>query len=665
VTSELARSELSRVVVLAVRPEVDAGRYPVKRIAGETLVIEADIVIDGHDLVAACVLHRHDAEVAWTEVALTARGNDIWRGQLVLDRLGIHHYTVVGWIDRFATWRHGFDRKLAAGVDISVELLEGAALVEQGASRAREAIDKAFLASTAKALRAGGPARERAAIATAEALAATMARHPDRSSEARYARELTVVVERPLARSAAWYELFPRSTGAAGRHGTLRDTEAWLPYVRELGFDILYLPPIHPIGLAFRKGPDNAPVAGPDDPGSPWAIGAPEGGHTSIHPALGTLADFEHLVAAARAHDLEIALDIAFQASPDHPWVSQHPTWFKQRPDGTIQYAENPPKKYQDVYPFDFESADWRALWDALRDVFVFWAERGVRCFRVDNPHTKPIPFWEWCIREVKQRYPDSVFLSEAFTRPKLAYALAKVGFSQSYTYFTWRTSKLELTRYLEELIRTDVIEFFRPCFWPTTPDIFPEHLVHGGRAAFASRLVLAATLVGTYGIYGPSYELMEHVARPDAEELASNEKYQVRTWDRDRPDSLRHLIARLNRVRREHPALREVRSLVFHPTDNDLVICYSKRTWDRGDVVLVVVNLDPHHTHAAWIDLDLAELGIEDGAGFQVHDLIGDARYAWQGRRAYVELVPDAAPAHVFEVRRRVRTERNFDYFL
>ncbi len=663
----MSASQPSRVVILAVRPEVDSGRYPVKRIANEPLAVEADIVIDGHDLIAARLLHRHESEAAWTEVELVAKGNDTWAGEVSFEPLGVHYYTVVGWIDRFATWHHGFERKVAAGVDVSVELLELAALVEGAAARADHAaatIDRDLLVSMASALRTTDRV-DRIAIANESGLADAMARHPDRSTEARYARELAVVVERPLAGSAAWYELFPRSTRSDGKHGTLRDTEAWLPYVRELGFDILYLPPIHPIGLAYRKGPDNSSTAGPDDPGSPWAIGAKEGGHTAVHPSLGTLADFDRLVAAARTHDLEIAIDIAFQASPDHPWVKEHPSWFKQRPDGTIQYAENPPKKYQDVYPFDFDSVDRRELWNALRDVFLFWADHGVRCFRVDNPHTKPIPFWEWCIREVKQRHPDTMFLSEAFTRPKLAYALAKVGFSQSYTYFTWRTSKYELTRYLEELFHTDVVEFFRPCFWPTTPDIFPEHLVHGGQAAFASRLVLASTLVGTYGIYGPSYELMEHVQRQGAEELAQNEKYQLRTWDRDRPESLRYLIARINRVRREHPALAHVRSLRFHPTDNDLVLCYSKRTPDRGDVVLVVVNLDPHHTHSAWLDLDLAELGIEAGGAFQVHDLIGDSRYVWQGSRNYVELVPDAAPAHVFEVRRRVRTEHQFDYFL
>ncbi|HEU0031513.1 MAG TPA: alpha-1,4-glucan--maltose-1-phosphate maltosyltransferase [Kofleriaceae bacterium] len=653
-----------RVVVLALRPEIDGGRYPVKRTPNEPLVVEADLACDGHDVVRAVFLHRHAREPAWIETEAEPIGNDAWRATLALTRLGRHRYTILAWVDTFATWRRGLERKYAAGSDVHVELLEGALLVDAAVARG------AALAPIAALLRSDQPVADRVAHATTAALAAEMARFPDRSRASQYRQELEVLVERPLAQCSAWYELFPRSTRDDGTHGTFADAEARLPYVRELGFDIVYLPPIHPIGSAYRKGPDNAPIARPGDPGSPWAIGNREGGHTSVHPELGTLADFDRFLRAARDHDLEVALDIAFQASPDHPWVKQHPTWFKQRPDGTIQYAENPPKKYQDVYPFDFESEDWRALWQALRDVFVFWCERGVRVFRVDNPHTKPIPFWEWCLGELHARYPDAMFLSEAFTRPKLMYALAKSGFSQSYTYFTWRTTKPELERYLEELTRTEVVEFFRPSFWPTTPDIFPDHLVHGGRAAFVLRLVLAGTLTASYGIYGPSYELMEHQPRKGPggepiEELANNEKYQIRTWDLERPDSLRHVIARLNRIRRANPALHDNRSLRFHYTDNDLVVCYSKRTPDRANVIVTVVNLDPHHTHRSWLELDLAELGIAADESFQVHDLLGDARFQWRGSRNFVELDPDVMPAHVFEIRRFVRTENQFEYFL
>ena len=647
-----------RPVALAVRPEIDGGRYPIKRVVGDLLTVHADVITDGHDVLRAVVLDRAPGATAWRETELVHTGNDEWRAKIDLPALGRHAYTVVAWVDAFATWRRGLERKLAAGVDVTVELLEGALLVE-----AAQARGDAALAHDVAILRGGAPLEQRLELATSDALAEAVARVPDRSGAVRYRHDLEVIVERPLAACSAWYEMFPRSTRSDGKHGTLRDAEARLDYIAELGFDIIYLPPIHPIGTAFRKGPDNTPVAGPDDPGSPWAIGGPEGGHTSIHPALGTLADFDHFVAAARAKQLEIALDIAFQASPDHPWVKQHPAWFKARPDGTIQYAENPPKKYQDVYPFDFESADWQALWQALRDVFVFWCERGIRVFRVDNPHTKPIPFWEWCLREIHDRYPDAIFLAEAFTRPKLMYALAKVGFSQSYTYFTWRTTKADLEAYASELAHSPVADLFRPNFWPTTPDIFPDHLVNGGRAAFELRLVLAATLAASYGIYGPSYELGEHEPRPGVEELAHNEKYQLRTWDLEQPGSLRHVIARLNRIRRAHPALHDNRSLRFHKTDNDLVICYSKQR--ATDIVLIVVNLDPHHSHRAWLTLDLAGLGIASDEAFQVHDLLGDARYTWRGARSFVEILPAQSPAHIFEIRRFVRSENHFEYYL
>ncbi len=661
---ELPDARDHRVVILAARPEIDGGRYPVKRVLGEPLVVEADVVSDGHDVVRAVLLDRAPGASRWRETELVPAGDDVWRASLELASLGRHRYTVMAWVDAFASWRRGLERKFAANVDVSLELLEGALVIDAAYRRHRDPV----LSDAARALRGSEPIPDRVARATSPALADAMAAASDRALATRYRHELQVQVERPIAATSAWYEMFPRSTREGGGHGSLRDAEARLGYVAELGFDVLYLPPIHPIGTAFRKGPDNAPDAGPDDPGSPWAIGNREGGHTSVHPALGSLADFDHFLDAARGHGLEVALDIAFQASPEHPWVQAHPTWFKTRADGTIQYAENPPKKYQDVYPFDFESADWKALWRALRDVFVFWCQRGVRVFRVDNPHTKPIAFWEWCLGDLQARYPDTVFLAEAFTRRKVMYALAKSGFSQSYTYFTWRTTKHELETYLTELVCTEVAEFFRPNLWPTTPDIFPEHLVHGGRAAFVQRLILAGTLSASYGIYGPSYELGENEPRPGAEELARNEKYQVRTWDLDRPGSLRHVIARLNRIRRAHPALSHNRSLRFHPTDNELVICYSKSApvpGGRDDVVLVVVNLDPHHRHGAWLTLDLAALGLREDRTFQVHDLLGDARYSWQGRHNFVELVPDQMPAHIFDVRPFARSENQFEYFL
>ncbi|HEY3806997.1 MAG TPA: alpha-1,4-glucan--maltose-1-phosphate maltosyltransferase [Kofleriaceae bacterium] len=652
-----------RVVILAIRPELDGGRYPIKRVAGDTLAIEVDAVADGHEVVRAMLLDRAPGATVWRETELVLGADDTWRASIVLPALGRHAYTAIAWVDAFASWRRGLDRKLAAGVDVRLDLLDGALLVERVDPAAAAALRAGSGDPTAPP--SGGAAGRAlgAAIDTALsiALADAMNRAPDRAHASRYHRELEVVVERPLAACSAWYELFPRSARGDGMHGTLRDAEARLPYVAELGFDIVYLPPIHPIGSSFRKGPDNAPVAGPNDPGSPWAIGNREGGHTAIHPQLGTLADFDRFVAAARAQRLEVALDIAFQASPDHPWVTEHPDWFVHRADGSIQYAENPPKKYQDVYPFDFESADWQALWAALRDVFVFWCEHGVRVFRVDNPHTKPIPFWEWCIGELHARFPDTIFLAEAFTRPKLMYALAKAGFSQSYTYFTWRTTKYELEAYSRDL--ASVADFFRPNFWPTTPDIFPEHLETGGRPAFMQRLVLAATLANNYGIYGPSYELGEHVRRQGVEELAANEKYQLRTWDLDRPDSLRHVIARMNQIRRSHPALQRGAPR-FQPTDNELVIAYA-RTAPGQHAILVVVNLDPYHVHRAWLTLDLAALGLDADHAFAVHDLLGGGHYTWRGARNFVELDPAQLPAHVFEIRPYAKTEHDFEYFL
>jgi starch synthase (maltosyl-transferring) len=649
----------SRAVILAVRPEVDGGRYAVKRIIGERIDVEADLVADGHDVLRAVLLHQPPGAIGWEEVELVPAGNDLWRASFVASQLGRHAYTVIAWVDEFASWRHGFERKVQAGNDVSVELLEGALLVEAAADRVKDL----RLTQHATVLRGTRPISERIALALGNELAEAMKRAPDRSHAARYRANLELHVERPLAAASSWYELFPRSTGPEGKHGTLRDAEKMLDYVAELGFDIVYLPPIHPIGHAFRKGPDNSPVAGPDDPGSPWAIGGPEGGHTSVHPQLGTLADFDHFVGEAARRGLEVALDIAFQCSPDHPWVKQHPDWFKQRPDGSIQYAENPPKKYQDVYPFDFESRDWKQLWAALRDVFLFWCDHGVRVFRVDNPHTKPIPFWEWCLREVQAKFPDAIFLAEAFTRPKLMHSLAKSGYSQGYTYFTWRVTKYDLETYLRELVKEPVVDFYRPNFWPTTPDIFPDHLVTGGRAAFVQRVILAGTLGSNYGIYGPSYELMEHEPRPGVEELARNEKYQLRTWDLNRADSIRHVIARLNRIRRAHPALLDMRSLLFHPTDNELVTAYTKQSGDS--TILCVVNLDPHHSHRAWIDLDLEALGLSPEHTYQVHDLLSGSRFAWRGSRNFVELNPDQMPAHIFEVRRFARSENQFEYFL
>jgi starch synthase (maltosyl-transferring) len=660
-----------RVIVQRIKPEIDAGRYPVKRVIGDRFVVEADLVSDGHDIVRGVLLYRPKGEASFREAPLVALGNDRYRASFDLTSIGVWEYTVIGYIDSFASWRRGFQRKVEAGQDVAVDLLVGTGLVEDAVRRARESASAApeapALEVLATSLRAEAtPLDVRIQTVLREELALWMERLADRSFASRYPRSLEVVVDRQKARFSAWYEFFPRSfSDQPGKHGTFREAEKMLPYVAEMGFDVLYLPPIHPIGRAFRKGRNNSVTSQPGEPGSPWAIGAEEGGHKSVHPELGTLDDFRRFVERARSLGIEVALDIAFQTSPDHPYVKEHPGWFRHRPDGTIQYAENPPKKYQDVYPFDFESDEWKAIWEELKSVFSFWVEQGVTIFRVDNPHTKPLPFWEWCIGELKAENPEVLFLAEAFTRPRVMYGLAKGGFTQSYTYFTWRTTKPEIIEYLTELTQTDVIEFFQPNFWPNTPDILPEHLQTPSRAAFLARVILAATLSSSFGIYGPAYELMEHVPRPGSEEYIDNEKYELKRWDIEREGSLRHVIARLNQIRRSNPALHSNNSLRFHKTSNDFILCYSKRTEDLSNIILMVVNLDFHHKHSAWIDLDAEELGLKPDESYQVHDLLSDARFIWRGARAYVEVDPDVMPAHALRIRRHVRSEHDFEYFL
>ncbi|MET0385635.1 MAG: alpha-1,4-glucan--maltose-1-phosphate maltosyltransferase [Polyangiales bacterium] len=654
---------MSRVIVEGVTPALDAGPYAVKRVLGDELRVEADLVCDGHDVVTGRVLYRPRGDGQWREVRLAPLVNDRFVAQLTLDALGAWEFVVEGCVDTFATWRRAYERKQqgSAEVDVIAHLRQGATVLRPIAARAADP-DRALLQAAVERLddaeRRPQPARD---TGSDEVVAALASRYPGFESAGR-SRLHELVVEPRLARFSSWYEFFPRSTGARGEHGNLRSSIARLEYAAGLGFDVVYLPPIHPIGQTFRKGPNNSPKAGSNDPGSPWAIGAAEGGHKSIHPQLGTLDDFRAFVQRARELGVEIALDIALQASPDHPYVKEHPEWFAKRPDGTIQYAENPPKKYQDIYPFDFECEAAPALWDELTSIFLHWAELGIKVFRVDNPHTKSLPFWGYCIAQLKQRYPETILLAEAFTRPKLMYALAKLGFSQSYTYFTWRNSKYELTQYMTELTKTEAAEFFRPNFWPNTPDILPEHLQYGGRGAFISRLVLAATLSSNYGIYGPAYELMDHVARPGAEEYVDNEKYELKHWPVEREDSLQHLIKRINEVRRANVALQSNSGLEFHATDNDTLLCYSKRS--GTNVVLVVVNLDHHHRQAGWLQLDLAKLGLPEGGSFQVHDQLSDARYLWSGPRNFVDLDPSGTPAHVFVLRHRVRSEAEFDYF-
>jgi len=587
--------------------------------------------------------------------------NDRWRAEFPVSELGHYVYTVEGWIDRFETWSRQFAKRVEAGQDVTLELEVAARMVESAAGRARGSDAERLLAHAAT-LRKG---RGAATLALGEDLALLMDRYADRGLGVTYGRELIVVVEPERARFGSWYEMFPRSADGPGRHGTFKDVEARLPYVGGMGFDVLYLPPIHPIGRTNRKGANNSTKAGSREPGSPWAIGSDEGGHKAVHPELGTLDDFRHLVRAAGAQGLQIALDIAFQCSPDHPYIREHPEWFRHRPDGSIQHAENPPKKYEDIVPFDFECDAWRELWAELLSIITFWIDQGVTIFRVDNPHTKPFPFWEWLIGEVKRVHPETIFLSEAFTRPKVKYRLAKAGFSQSYTYFAWRNTSGELSQYLTELTTTSVREYMRPNLWPNTPDILTEYLQTGGRPAFAARLIPAATLGASYGIYGPAFELCENRAKePGSEEYLDSEKYQLRSWDLESRQSLRELIALVNKIRRENPALQSNRGLRFHPTENDQLLAYTKSTEDLADVVLTVVNLDPHHTQVGMVNLPLEDLGIERDKSYQAHELLSGARYMWQGPRNYVELRPDA-PAQIFRFRRRIRSEHDFEYFL
>jgi starch synthase (maltosyl-transferring) len=652
----------SRVVIEGVQPEVDAGRFPIKRTFGEDVVVSADIFCDGHEMLAAVVRARHLPAGAWQESPMSELGNDRWSGRFTVTALGTYEYTVHAWIDRFASWRRGFGRKVDAGQDVASELLEGAELIRAAIGRGA-----AQLEQQADLIGGLGDTASRSQAALEPALARSMAEYADRTGGAEYGRTLRVTVDRERTRYGAWYELFPRSTAAeAGRHGTFRDVIERLPYVVDMGFDVLYLPPIHPIGHSYRKGPNNTLTAGPDDPGSPWGIGAAEGGHKALHPQLGTLDDFALLLDAARAQGLEIALDVAFQCSPDHPYVKEHPEWFRHRPDGTIKYAENPPKKYQDIYPLDFEGENSLGLWHELRDVVLFWVERGIKIFRVDNPHTKPFPFWEWLIAEVRRDHPDTIFLAEAFTRPKVMAHLAKCGFTQSYTYFTWRNSKSELTEYLTELTQGPVSEYMRPNFFANTPDILPEYLQYGGPAAFHIRLVLAATLGATYGIYGPAFETFQHMAiRHGSEEYLDSEKYQIRSWDWDKPSVFREFIARINRIRRENRALHYDHNLRFYPTDNEQLLFYGKMLPDLSDVILIIVNLDPHHVQSGWVRVPLHELNLGPQDPYQVHDLLTGARYLWYGENNFVQLDPQSAPAHILRLRRRVKTERDFDYFM
>jgi starch synthase (maltosyl-transferring) len=656
-----------RVVIEAVSPEIDSGNFAVKRVVGETLVVEADIFADGHDEVSAALLFRADSETGWRETPMSPVGNDRWRGSFTVDRMGGYYYTLQGWVDHFRTWQKDLRKKYEAETEIVQELVIGSHLIEH-TSREAAGEDATNLLAFARAIR---EEREKDAgravsIALSGELTSLMERYPDKGLATIYPGELPLVVDRKKALFSTWYEIFPRSCcSEPGRHGTFRECERLLPGIAHMGFDVIYFPPVHPIGSTNKKGKDNTIAAGPEDPGSPWAIGSGEGGHKAVHPALGTMEDFERFVKLAGEKKIEVAIDLAFQCSPDHPYVKEHPEWFRWRTDGTIQYAENPPKKYEDIVPFDFETEDWENLWKELKSVAVFWIEKGIRIFRVDNPHTKPFSFWQWLIREVKKDHPDVIFLAEAFTRPKAMYRLAKLGFSQSYTYFTWRSTRKEIAAYLRELTGTEVREYFRPNFWPNTPDILHEYLQYGGRPAFLVRLILAATLSSSYGIYGPAYEQTVTEALPGREEYSGSEKYEIRCWDLSSPASIRDFVTAVNRIRRENPALQTTNNLTFYESDNENVIFYGKMDGDMTNILLIAVNLDPFHKQACRIRVPLKTLGVDPGRPYLVHELLSDDKYIWQEEWNSVELDPGFLPARIFRVRRHLRREQDFDYFM
>lgn len=642
-----------RVTIENIYPQLDCGQYAIKRIINEPIKVFADIFVDGHDQVRASVLYKkiQGKETKWKHMPMEFISNDHWTGSFVPESEGIFEYTIEAWVDHFSTWQHGLKKKFEDHQEVKTELLIGAELMEKAIEWASKG-EKKSLEQSIDLLRANKNEAKTVSYALSERVSTLMAGLYPKDKATRYPKALVVKVEPKLALFSAWYEFFPRSTSPIeGKHGTFKDCERILPEIADMGFDVIYLPPIHPIGTSFRKGLNNALEAQPGDPGSPWAIGAKEGGHKAIHPELGTLEDFSALVKKAKEFNIHIALDFAIQCSPDHPYVKKHPDWFKWRPDGTVQYAENPPKKYQDILPINFETEDWENLWKELKSIVDYWIGKGVRIFRVDNPHTKPFKFWQWLIKEVHAKNPDIIFLAEAFTRPRVMEKLAKIGFNQSYTYFTWRNSREELQEYLTELTKTERREYFRPNFWPNTPDILPISLENKGEPSFIIRLILAATLSSNYGMYGPVFELGLNKAYPGKEEYIDSEKYEIKNWDWNRRTKIKEVITRINWIRRENIALQSTWNIEFHQTDNPNLFCYSKTDEDKNNRILIIVSLDPVYTQSGWVKVPLDYFHLKDKGAFVVHDLISGDKYTWRSEWNYIELRPQEMPAHVFRV--------------
>lgn len=636
----------TRVIIENVQPLVDGGLYPAKRTVGERVDVTASIFGDGHDHIRAEVLYKKKEATQWERVEMIPTFNDEWKVSFYVPEKGIYVYTIQAWVDHFDTWYDGFKKKANAKVDVKVELMEGAILLRSLGETNKDLITLARKLEDTQ--------RYQAAIdlVLSEEFAIVVHNNPLRENETKLNLEISIQVEHAKANFSSWYEFFPRSASLeAGKHGTFQDCIRLLPRIAAMGFDVLYFPPIHPIGKINRKGKNNNVRSLPGEPGSPWAIGSDEGGHKSILPALGTLDDFKRLITESKKLGIDVAMDIAFQCAPDHPYVQEHPEWFKQRPDGSIQYAENPPKKYQDIYPFNFESDNWKALWEELRSVFFFWMEQGVTIFRIDNPHTKPIPFWHWVIAEVQNKNPDVIFLSEAFTRPKVMASLAKVGFTQSYTYFTWRVSKQELIEYVNDLVYGPSRNYFRPNFWPNTPDILPYHLQNQGDNSFILRYALAATLSSNYGVYGPSYEFYENTPIEGREEYYNSEKYELRNYDWKRTNRMTDIMSLLNKIRKENAALQSTWNVQFCPIENSQIIAFLKATDDLSNIILVVANLDTNRGQSGYIQLPKERLKLTDKVNIKLHDLITDEHYTWTQEWNFVDLSPNKMPFHLFKL--------------
>jgi starch synthase (maltosyl-transferring) len=634
----------SRVIIENVQPQVDGGLYAAKRTVGENVDVSADIFGDGHDHIRAHVLYKKEEEPNWKSVELKHSYNDIWLASFIAAEKGVYVFTVAAWIDHFETWYDGLKKKVAAKLDVRLELKEGSILLHKLAKGNNEELIR-----HAQLLEDPDNYENALQMINTEAFAGVVHRYPLIEFETTYSKILSVIVEHKKANFSTWYELFPRSASLEGKHGTFNDVIKLLPRVNAMGFDVLYLPPIHPIGKINRKGKNNNVKAVESEPGSPWAIGSDEGGHKAILPTLGTLNDYRRLITEASKYNIDIALDLAFQCAPDHPYVKENPQWFKQRPDGSIQYAENPPKKYQDIYPFNFETVDWKNLWEELKSVIIFWIEQGVKIFRVDNPHTKPIPFWQWVIAEVNKQYPDIIFLAEAFTKPKVMASLGKIGFTQSYTYFTWRVSKQEIVEYMSELVFGQSRNYFRPNFWPNTPDILPYHLQNQDENIFIIRLALAATLSSNYGIYGPAYEFYDNISMGGKEEYFNSEKYEVKRHDWKKTTRMTDIISIINKARKEHAALQSTWNIQFCNIQNDNLLAFLKIS--GSDIILVIVNLDPHGRQSGYVQLPKDVLKLKDNINVKLHDLLTDEHYTWTQEWNYVGLDPYKLPFHLFSL--------------